>query len=67
MHLLPEILQEILKCSKNLQKYIQSILKENKRLTRENKELIARINQNSTNSSKPPSTCPFIKPKSLKG
>ena len=66
MHLLPEILLEIRKCSKKLQTYFEDICKENERLTVENKDLIARLNQNSTNSSRPPSSNQFIKPKSLR-
>ncbi|MHB1336607.1 MAG: DUF6444 domain-containing protein [Candidatus Humimicrobiaceae bacterium] len=66
MHLLPEILLEIRKCSKKLQTYFEDICKENERLTVENKDLIARLNQNSSNSSRPPSSNQFIKPKSLR-
>jgi len=66
MHPLPEILLEIRKCSKKLQTYFKDICAENERLRVENKELIARLNQNSTNSSRPPSSNQFIKPKSLR-
>jgi len=66
MHLLPEILLEIRKCSKKLQTYFEDICAENERLRVENKDLIARLNQNSTNSSRPPSSNQFIKPKSLR-
>ena len=66
MHLLPEIILEIRKCSKKLQTYFENICQENERLRVENKELIARLNQNSSNSNKPPSSNQFIKPKSLR-
>ena len=66
MHLLPEILLEIRKCSKKLQTYFEDIHQENERLRAENKDLIARLNQNSSNSSRPPSSNQFIKPKSLR-
>ena len=66
MHLLPEILLEIRKCSKKLQIYFEYIRQENEQLRVEIEKLRARINANSTNSSKPPSSNPFIKPKSLR-
>src|SRR5680860_485814 len=66
MHLLPEIILEIRKCSKKLQTYFENIRQENEWLRVENEKLRARINANSTNSSKPPSSNPFIKPKSLR-
>jgi len=66
VHLLPEILLEIRKCSKKLQIYFEEILAENERLRAEIKKLHARINANSTNSSRPPSSSPFVKPKSLR-
>lgn len=66
MHLLPEILQEIRKCSKKLQTYFDDIHAENERLRVENAQLRARINSNSTNSNAPPSSNPFKKPKSLR-
>ena len=66
MHLLPEIILEIRKCSKKLQTYFENIRQENEWLRVENEKLRARINANSTNSSKPPSSNQFIKPKSLR-
>ena len=66
MHPLPEILLEIRKCSKKLQIYFEEIFKENEQLRAEIEKLRARLNTNSTNSNKPPSSSPFIKPKSLR-
>jgi transposase len=63
---LPEILLEIRKCSKKLQIYFKEILLENEQLRAEIAKLRARINANSTNSSRPPSANPFLKPKSLR-
>ena len=51
-----EILLEVCQCSEMVRKYFEDIHLENERLTIENGELRARINQNSTNSSKPPSS-----------
>lgn len=61
-----EVILEIRNCSLNTQKYFEAIHRENERLTRENAELRARVSLNSLNSSKPPSSNPFIKPKSLR-
>jgi len=66
VHPLHEILLEIRKCSKKLQTYFEDILAENEQLRAEIKKLRARINANSTNSNRPPSSNPFIKPKSLR-
>ncbi|PHJ36711.1 hypothetical protein P378_20600 [Desulforamulus profundi] len=62
----PEVQREIEKCSEGLREYIQGLQNERARLEQENKELRARLNQNSHNSSKPPSTDVFVKPKSLR-
>lgn len=59
-----DVILEIRNCSLKTQKYFESIHQENERLARENGELRARVNLNSLNSSKPPSSNPFIKPKS---
>ena len=61
-----EILLEICQCSEKVRSYFEVIHRENERLTAENAELRARVNQSSTNSSKPPSSSPFVKPKSLR-
>lgn len=61
-----EVLQEIVGCSDKLRTYLTILHKEIARLEQENKELRERLNQNSNNSSKPPSTDIFIKPKSLR-
>jgi transposase len=61
-----EILAEISLCSKDIRNYFEALHLENEKLTTENAELLARVNQNTTNSSKPPSSSPFIKPKSLR-
>ena len=61
MCLLPEITFELLTCSELLREYIESLRKENERLSQENEELRARVNRNSKNSSKPPSSDGFKK------
>ena len=61
-----EILYEINRCSDATQRYFHVLQQQNERLERENKTLRARLNQTSTNSSKPPSSNPFIKPRSLR-
>lgn len=61
MYLLPEITFELLTCSELLREYIESLRKENERLSQENEELRARVNRNSKNSSKPPSSDGFKK------
>ena len=61
-----EILLEICQCSENVRVYFEAIHRENEQLTVENAELRTRVNQNSSNSSKPPSSSPFVKPKSLR-
>jgi len=62
----PEILLEICSCSKGLRNYFEAIHAENECLKAEIVKLRARINANSTNSSRPPSASPFVKPKSLR-
>ena len=62
----PEILLEICSCSKGLRNYFEAIHAENECLKAEIVKLRARLNANSTNSDKPPSTSPFLKPKSLR-
>jgi len=52
----PEIALEILQCSETLREYIESLRAENQRLSQENEKLRARVNLNSNNSSKPPSS-----------
>jgi transposase len=66
MRLSLKILTEIRRCSKDLQKYFEAILKENERLRVENAKLLARTNANSTNSNTPPSSNPFKKLRSLR-
>ncbi|MHB1167239.1 MAG: DUF6444 domain-containing protein [Carboxydocellales bacterium] len=61
-----EVLQEIAMCSDILREYFATLHKEVTRLEQENQELRARLNQNSNNSSKPPSSDVFVKPKSLR-
>ena len=62
----PEVQREIERCSLLIRQYLAAVQAENERLTRENTDLQARLGQNSTNSSQPPSSSPFIKPKSLR-
>jgi transposase len=66
MHPSPEVQSEIRCCSAAVQQYCCDIQAENERLTHENLELQARLKQNCTNSSQPPSASPFVKPKSLR-
>lgn len=66
MHPPLEVILEIRNCSPGTQEYFDAIHRENERLTGENAELRARVSQNSLNSSKPPSSDPFVKPKSLR-
>ena len=65
--LTPAIQQEIGRSSLALQQYIAVLHSEITRLTEEIRELRARLNQNCTNSSQPPSSNPFLKPHSLRG
>jgi transposase len=62
----PKVQREIVRCSPDVRKYFCDIQSENERLTHENLELQARLKQNCTNSSQPPSASPFVKPKSLR-
>jgi transposase len=62
----PEIQHEITQCSPALQQYLAELQAENECLTQQVAELQARLNQNCTNSNQPPSSSPFIKPKSLR-
>jgi len=62
----PEVQREIERCSLPIRRYLAAVQAENERLTREITDLRARLLQNSTNSSQPPSSSPFIKPKSLR-
>jgi len=62
----PEVQREINQCSAPLRRYITSIQTENEWLLQENAELRAKLNQNCTNSSQPPSSSPYIKPQSLR-
>jgi transposase len=62
----PEVRREIDHCSPSVRHYFSGIQAENERLIHENAELRAKLNQNCTNSSQPPSSSPFIKPKSLR-
>lgn len=61
-----EVLHEINRCSETVRRYFEAIHQENERLEKENAELRARVNQTSANSSRPPSSSPFSKPKSLR-
>jgi transposase len=61
-----KVQREIMRCSPSVRQYFSDIQAENERLTRENLELQARLIQNCTNSSQPPSASPFVKPKSLR-
>lgn len=63
---IPKVRRYINQCPIAVRRYITAIQAENERLTRENADLRARLNQNSLNSSQPPSSSPFIKPKSLR-
>ena len=61
-----EVRKKIERCSLAVRRYLAALQTENGRLTRENIDLRARLNQNSINSSRPPSSSPFIKPQSLR-
>ena len=61
-----EVITEINRYSETTRDYFRLIHEENQKLREENAELRSRINQNSRNSSKPPSSDPFVKPKSLR-
>lgn len=52
----PEIMLELIKCSEALREYVEALRTENVRLSHEIDVLHARINLNSNNSSKPPSS-----------
>lgn len=62
----PRVRRNISQCPLAVRHYFAAVQAENERLIRENAELRARLNQNSTNSSQPPSSSPFIKPQSLR-
>jgi transposase len=62
----PEVRREIERCSLAIRGYFALVQAENERLILENTELQARLHQNCTNSSQPPSSSPFIKPLSLR-
>jgi transposase len=66
MQIPPSIQREIDQCSLIVRQYFVLVQAENERLMQENTDLRARLNQNCTNSSQPPSSSPFIKPKSLR-
>jgi transposase len=66
MQIPPFIQREIDQCPLIVRQCFALVQAENERLRRENAELQARLNQNCTNSSQPPSSSPFIKPKSLR-
>lgn len=57
----PEINHELSQCSEALRLYVAALCTENERLSQENINLHARLNLNSNNSSKPPSTDAFKK------
>jgi transposase len=61
-----KVQREIMRCSPAVRQYFYDIQSENERLTLENAELQARLKQNCTNSSQPPSASSFVKPKSLR-
>src|ERR1039458_7970149 len=62
----PKVRRYIDHCSLAVRQYFTAVQAENERLTIENADLRARLNQNSINSSQPPSSSPFIKPQSLR-
>ena len=66
MQIPPFIQREIDQCSLIVRQYLALVQAENERLTLENVALQARLHQNCTNSSQPPSSSPFIKPQSLR-
>lgn len=61
-----EVIAEISRCTKPTRDYFKFLQEENYRLKEENKVLREQLNQNSRNSSRPPSTDGFAKPKSLR-
>ncbi len=62
----PEVAAEISRCSQLVRDYFQHLQECNIKLVQENQSLAARLNQTSANSHRPPSSEPFIKPKSLR-
>ena len=66
MQIPPFVQREIDQCSLIVRQYFALAQAENERLTQENAEMRARLNQNCTNSSQPPSSSPFVKPQSLR-
>jgi hypothetical protein len=62
----PEVRWEIERCSPALRQYCAEMQAENERLTSQNTELQARINQDFTNSSQPSSASSFVKPQNLR-
>jgi transposase len=64
--LTPLVRQEIERSSITLRQYFAEMQAEHERLKQEIAALQARLNQNCTNSSQPPSSSPFIKPQSLR-
>jgi transposase len=61
-----KVQREIMGSSEALRQYFIAIQAENESLRLENVELRARLKQNCTNSSQPPSASPYVKPKSLR-
>ncbi len=66
MQIPPFVQREVDQCSLIVRQYFALAQAENELLTLENAEMRARLNQNSTNSSQPPSSSLFIKPQSLR-
>jgi transposase len=66
MHIPPFVQREIDQCPLIVCQYFAKLQAENECFRQENAELRARLNQNCTNSSQPPSSNLFIKPQSLR-
>lgn len=61
-----EVALEISECSKPVRDFVLTLQECCEKLTEENGTLTARLNQTSLNSHRPPSSEPFVKPKSLR-
>jgi transposase len=66
MYIPPFVQREIDRCPLIVCQYFALFQTENERLRQEITDLQARLNQDCTNSSRPPSSSPFIKPHSLR-
>lgn len=66
MHPTFEVVVELSACSLALRNYVQGLFEHCEKLEEQVQKLAARVNQTSENSHRPPSSEPFVKPKSLR-